>query len=375
MSETKEKMLKGAAIMSYEQCDLERIAETYPEAMREPFLWLAEFAREQCGKNLDALEHKIKRLGLPTTAGTLSKIIRGRWKKNARNEEVPPVMSLENFINMVEKLRSDPEISEMVERVDFVETPFTWESIRNYIDVRRPAGRICKFGLIFGPTGAQKTASLKHYAALPQNNRSTKWMEAPYKAKVSHFISNLAEAYGVPPIMSISRKLVRIQKNFSNKKCLIIENIQRLYADPYGRELAGTSQEIFNYLQRIQDETGMTIILSATPEFYNEFVSGIAKGFFEQFEGRVGGRNQFLVLPQYTPMEDMLAIANKYGLQDAESHIEYLTKIARMPGRVRILFQTLQTAKEDATESGQALTIEHVREVMPESAIISTTEA
>jgi hypothetical protein len=119
----------------------------------------------------------------------------------------------------------------------------------------------------------------------------------------------------------------------------------------------------------LQDEKGFTPILSATPEFYREFLNGLHSGYFEQFEGRVGGRDQFLILPEYAPMEDIICIATKYGLQDPEGNIEFLTKVARMPGRVRKLFQTLQTAKEEAVEDGAPFTIEHVKETLPETTV------
>lgn len=354
--------IRGQTLISYETRDLENIAATYPDEMREPFLWLADFTAEQCGRNLNTLEQKLKQLGLPTTAGTISKIMRGRWNRTAKNEKCPPAMALSGFIDMVEKLRANPDISETAELTRFIVTP-TAQLLMDYIDQRRSPTRINKFGMIIGPTGAQKTATFKHHISLPGNNRNCKWTESPHRPKMSHFVTNLARVYNIPLLASLMRKMIRIQDNLTHRKCIIFDNVQRLFVDD------SVNQEIFNFIQRLQEETGFTPIFSATPEFYGEFLRGARSGYFEQFEGRVGGRDQFLILPKYTPMEDILVIAASYGLQDAEAHIEYLTKVAKLPGRVRRLFQALQTAKEESVDVGSPLTIDLVKESLPESKV------
>ncbi len=90
------------------------------------------------------------------------------------------------------------------------------------------------------------------------------------------------------------------------------------------------------------------------------------QGYFEQFEGRAGGRRNFLVLPEYPPEEDVLAFAQAFKLQHADKHLPYLVKIAQEPGRVRSLLEDLQAAKVAAEGEGKALTIGQVKEARGE---------
>ena len=342
--------------VNYQDSVLEMNAQYYPEAMREPFLWLGVFTREECGKKLDVLEEKARRLGFSTTAGTFSKILRGLWNRNSRGQTLEnPIMAMDNFLDVVKALKADSNLNRMAGNVPFVMTP-TAKKIFEYIDKRRSPKRVNRFGLIVGPTGSQKTHSLKQYA-IENNHGRCVWMEA--EAHLGIMISKLADKYGVSSKIKSARKFIRIEECLNDSKTIIIENIQRLNvkAGEYG-------QPVFNWLQKVQDETGCTIILSATPQFHREFMLGRNMGWFEQFEGRCGGRKNFLVLPDYTPAADCHAIAKAFGLKDASNHTDYLKKIAQMPGRIRILFQVLQDAKQDADDDKQPLTIDYIRDIM-----------
>lgn len=364
---------RGAAQMvSYDLNTLEQIASSYPEAMREPFFWLAEFVREKCSRNLNTLEQKLREMGIPTTSGTVSKILRGRWNLDAKRNKVSPIMAQDKFIAMVERLQASPDLADPLSDIPFIETP-TYKTIENYITVRRHPGRVCKFGFIVGPTGAQKTACCKHFKS--KYPRSVAWVEAPEKPSLTRFIADAADQYRVSDWQSVMQKMLKIRENLTTNKVMIIENVQRLYKQPDGRDLIGASQPIFSYIQKLQDETGFVPIFTATPAFYQEFLQGISKGYFEQFEGRVGGRSQFLVLPAYAPREDIEVISDKFGLEPSKENVDYLERIARLPGRIRILFQTLQDAKQEADDSGVELSLDHVKELMPESFLMPMKEA
>jgi hypothetical protein len=342
------------AYLSLENARLDATAATYPEQMREPFIWFGAYVREKCAKNVDVLEAKLKAFGFSTTASTFSKILRGRWNTDANGNTIAPVMKLNNFLQIVERLRSEDKLEDLAGKVPFVETE-VWEMIRDYIDIRRAPDRICKFGLILGPTGAQKTACFQEYRTR-NNHGACVWLEAPYKGSQGEFISDLAEQYGCSPWLNLVRQRQRIAENVKRHNTIIVDNVQRLYMDNQG-----WNQPVFNYLQKLQDTTGCTIIMSATLEFGTRLQAGIGRGYFEQFEGRCGGAHQFLVLPGTTTREDVLLIAKAFGLQEPAKHVKYLEQLAAVRGRCRILFGSLQEAKRDADASGEKLTIDHVK--------------
>ena len=335
---------------------IERASSGYPEEMREPMLWLGGFIREECNNSVDVLEAKIKRLGFTTTASTFSKIFRGQWNRSANGTPLKsPVLALLNFIQIVDRLRMESRLAEQSAEVPFVETE-TWNTIRNYIDIRRAPGQVCKMGLIVGPTGSQKSHCLKHYKTL-NNHGQVVHIEADHTGHMGEFISDLANAYGCARTVKMPIKKLRISEYINDRRTIIIDNVQRLH-----RPDRGWSQPVFNYLQKLQDDTNCAIILCACVEFASVMTNSMERGYFEQFEGRCGGRRKFLTLPTWTPASDLLKIAEAFKLVEPQRHLKVLEKLSRESGRIRILFDVLQDARRMADEDGRPLTIDYVKE-------------
>jgi DNA transposition AAA+ family ATPase len=163
-------------------------------------------------------------------------------------------------------------------------------------------------------------------------------------------------ALGFSPESSMARKKQTLLTAVRPHHCIIVDNCQDLYRK--GQK----EQPAFSFLRRLQEVTGCTVILSITTDFERELMEGMIRGYFEQFEGRSGGRRKWLRLPEHAPEEDVLAIAQAFGLQDAKRHVKELAAITREPGRIRRLFEDLQEGKILASAAKAKLTIEHVRE-------------
>jgi AAA domain len=333
---------------------LEQTSLSLPESMREPFIWLGVYLREDCNRSLDVLESNMSALGLPTTGSTIGKMIQGRWQKDAdNNPTAAPVIAEKKFVDLVDRLRKQARLSAMAGQIPFIETE-TWQSIEPYIDVRRAAARICKFGLIIGPTGSQKSECLKQYATR-NNHGACVHIEAPDTPTMGKFIHELARSYGVKH-QSWADKRVAILDNVNAAKTIIVDNVQRLFKPGHG-----WNQPILSFLQKLQDDTRCTIILACVPE--SELVRG-GHGYFEQFEGRCGGRQEFLWLPEYPQPSELLQIAEAFKLRDPQKHLPVLEDLAKTRGRIRVLFNTLQLAKQLAeTEARKHITIADIRAV------------
>lgn len=334
---------------------VEERSKFLPEKMQEPFIWLCAYTREECSYNVDILHERFKALGFSHDKTTWGKILRGLWDKNADGKPAKaPCLAEDKFVKAVNALKNDARIKEQGGSIPFVMTP-TAETIHNFVDLKRTPDRVCKFGIIIGETGNQKTASLKNYCA--QNNHGLCVMvEAPERPSMSQFMTDLAKAYGYAETSSYGRKKAYVLDTVNRKKTIIVENVQRLYDPRYGDK-----QPIFSFLQKLQEDTGCTVIITFTPTFEKVFTASLQRGFFEQFEGRAGGRRNFLRLPEFPPEEDVLMIARAFGLRDIDKHSSELVKIAREPGRIRRLFEDLQDAKISAEAEGAKLTMQHVR--------------
>lgn len=325
----------------------------YPEELKTGVMWLAGYVRENCNRNVDMLVTEAKTLRIPFDKTTWMKILRGRFQKDAQGNPLgTPIVNLDKLLRAIKQLRDQNDRRELAGRVAFVKTP-TAEMIFNFIDKKRAPDRVNKFGMIVGHTGTQKTATLREYNR--QNNHGAGAMvESPANGSLSVFITDLAEKYGCSRQANQERKQNTIRESIGAGNYIIVENVQRLY-----QERDQSNQRVFNFLQKMQDDTGCTIIITLTPVFVNKLKRSIAEGYFEQFIGRAGGERDILTLEEFPSDEDVLAIAESFQLADAKNHLAELCKMVREPGRVRVLFEALQEAKVQAGK--RQLTINHIR--------------
>jgi hypothetical protein len=349
-------MAKTDTTISYEQGWLESVAQSYPEEMREPFLWLGLYVREKLHRNLDALVEQARKYGFQTDKTNFSKILRGKWNRDSEGKETTPCVKLKTFLSLVGTLRDADNVAQLAGKVPFIRTP-TAELIWNFVDAKRAPERVNRFGVIIGETGTQKTATLKAIAR--DKPLSCKWMESPENGSPREFIATLAEKYGTSLYAPQPMKRTKIFESVNDSQTIIVENVQCL-VNPSRHNSIQAQQPVFNFLRRLQDEKNPTIILTFTPEFEKTFSQGALAGYFEQFEGRAGGRDNFLRLPEFATDEDILSIAEAFELKDHEEHLAYLRAITRERGRIRRLFEDLQEAKMFHAQ-GKRLTIDHVR--------------
>jgi len=328
----------------------------YPEEVREPMQWVAAYCRDRCNHQISVLCAKCKDLKFETDYTYWHKIFAGKYFLIAP-QTGKPVGSVKNFLQIVEALRRRDRIDWRAGSIPFVETG-TWNIIRDRIDIIRQLGRVNRFLGIAGPTGSQKTACFKEYKQRNNHGRVTH-LEAPERPRMTQFINDLARCYGETVMKTMDRNIWFITQTVNETKTIIVDNVQRLYQP----DMEG-DQPIFNFLQKLQDDTGCAIVLSFTPLFVRTLKQGMNRGYFEQFIGRMGGERKLLILPDYAPRADVLAIANAFGLQDAEKHADYLETIAREPGRIRTLFDDLQAAKQLAED--KPFTIAQLREAREE---------
>lgn len=349
----------------YDDLTLQRHAASYPVELQEPFMWLGWFIREKCFGQLDVFMERAKAFGIEHDKTSWSKIMRGKWNQDSDGNEVTPCIALKKLLGHIKRFRDQNAIDEMAGKIDFIETPTT-QTIFAFIDNKRATDRVNKLGVVVGRTGLQKTASFKEYCRR-NNHGACVWMEMPENGSMKEFIVMLGVKYGGARRDSFEGARRRVMETLMptvglKHRTIIIDNAQAAY-----KEKNGAKQPVFDFIRRIGDETGCTVIISLTKEFHDTLqTDNQLKAYFEQFEGRAGGERGFLVLPDFPPEEDVLAIAEAFKLRDAEKHIDYLVKIGRERGRIRRIFEDLQQAKIDAETDKKPFTINYVKAVRGE---------
>lgn len=338
----------------FDETTTEQEAGHLPEDMRDSYRWLKTFCREECNRDIHRLTDRFRAVGVEHDATTWSKILRGLWNRNSGGAPLPsPVISMDRFLKGVERLRADVRSGASRGRVGYVQTT-SGTSMMDFMDRLRASDRVNKFGVIVGPTGSQKSATFIEYA-LRINHGTIRHAECPENGAMGEFTTVLASAFGFSKANATCQKRTMLLGCVRPHHCLIMDNAQDLWRDD------DTKQPAFSFLRRLQDVSGCTIILSITNTFERQLMGGLIRGYFEQFEGRSGGRKKWLRLPEYAPEEDVLMIAKAFGLADPQRHLKDLVEISREPGRIRRLFEDLQEAKILSNAEKAKLTIDHIR--------------
>lgn len=339
--------------LSFGDLHINELAVFFPEPLREPISWLLRYVRTDCRSTIPLLQEKMKSVGFHHDASTWVKIAKGLCfvdKSGAALEY--PVMKADHLAAAISALRTAVKREKSKGIIPFIETQVS-RDIWAHIDNIRDPGSVTPWTVIIGDTGSSKTASFREYVA--RNSTTTTWIES--SESFCLLLSDIAASMGISVRSSNERKCLEIEAAMSPSRCLIFDNAQDLY-NPKNE-----NQKTWSFLRKLSERTGVRIVLCLTTEGRNRLTRQAISGWFEQFEGRTGGSDSWLRLPEYPLPEDCVTIASAFGLTDAPKYQSELAKIARRPGRIRILFNVLQRAQITAAATGKPLSIDLVREV------------
>lgn len=345
---------------------IDQEAQLFPPFLRDLYRRVKIQCRDQYASDMTLVTEAFAKVGAARDKTTWCRIFkRGRWNHDGEGNPLPsPIVAAKKLAEEFESFLNQTRVELLRGKVPFVETQI-WNIIRRYIDKKMRPEWVNKFGVITGPTGLQKSASFKELAA---RNTDIKHLECVENSSCNQLISLLAYKYGVSVNRNVTEKRFKVYDNFGPTKCIIFDNTQDL------RKVSGDQEEFQKFLKFarwLQDERGGTIILSITPQdeasiFPKESI------FMEQFEGRCGGIDGFLRLPDQNPVDDLVAIAASLGMKDAEKHAELLQQIERLRGRIRTFYEMLQVAKFEADKDKSRLTVDYVQDVMEERRLAET---
>ena len=326
---------------------VEKIAH-YPADVKPHVIWLAEYIRAELDGSLKVFQSLCRDAGINRAHNTWYKILSGKYFTNSTGTAgiIEDIKLFREFLNKGVHANG---------HIPFIETT-TWSMVDDYITALRAPNNICRIGIIVSDTGTQKTACLKEYQ-IRNNHGATVRFEAPATAKLNKLLFKWLKCYSPRTYWKQNIQAENeLRKQLNDRKCVIIENAQRLY-----QTTKKANQEIFSFLQEIQEDTGCTLILCWTRGFTETFLNGSERAFFEQFVGRCGGADQILTLPEKCPVQDLRLIAKTVGVEDVEAALPTLKIWAKAEGKIRILFSKLQQAKRAAqAEGSEIITLDHL---------------
>lgn len=328
--------------------DYERGIAHYPEPIKQRIRWLQGYWLDRCAGNNASLRAIAAKAGWDKSETYFYNLLGGYYFKSKSGTWIEGGQAWSEFMEIFSAIQRYAEQAERQGRLHFIPTP-TYRCVEEFITARRALNAVCKVGGITGPTGGQKTACLKQYAQLNNHGQVIR-IEAPALPRVGVLQRKIADRYHIEgtALNYHATREAAIRENVNETRCIVIDNAQRLFVD--GK---GSDQPCFNWLLELQEDTECTLILSWTTDFTDKLTAGRAKGYLEQFVGRMGGMNDLLRLPDFTPESDLKTIARAFHLEPGKGAMDFLHRWSREAGRIRIVFQRLQRAKNFATIDGR----------------------
>ncbi len=377
MSEVRTRERNQATTIYWDDPHIEAEMQLFPKDLQESYRWLKVYVRDECKRDVDVLVSRAHDQGVNIHKTNWTRILKGRWKHDADGNELQsPYVSATNLLQAILAIQKQVRVELLQGGMPFVETS-TFHAIRSVVEKSLKKDRVNRFRVIVGPTGTQKTASYKELAL---RNPLIKWLESADNGSLKEFIIRLAIKCGASRSISYGPARAKIfealQPQNGQPKCMIVDNMQDMVRSDKKLIAMGKSietQPAYQFMRSLQDETGCAVIWSITPENEDQMFNAQSI-YLEQFEGRAGGRGNFLRLGNYPPKDDVVAIARTLGLKDAESFREELYFIGKQRGRIRFFFEILQEAKDEAAMDGKPFTYDYVQWALDEAALPETAK-
>jgi DNA transposition AAA+ family ATPase len=308
-----------------------------PEDHRDLVRWVHDHARNMrwTWKELET------ETGIDKTV--LFKVFNDRYRDGSGRR-----VGLDGICAKIAKLKRREMARGQAENQDFIET-----SVWNQIDWL--CGRAMKhhrMGFIFGDSQIGKTTSLKERTRRNNGGRTT-YAEMPPASGCQYMLKCIARPLKVPVHSSFDHMLDDIIGALDPSKQLIMDEFQRVFTT-YQKTSVMRCLDTIRY---IHDQTGCSIIVSATNVFRDQMRSGEFMKYLEQLQRR--GKSYELQLPTTTPRADLDLFAKKYGLPPADGEAEtVMTHIAKQDG-LGVFIMRLVDAKELANNKGVKPTWDH----------------
>ena len=359
----RERELRGTITILWDDSRIESEAELLPLTLRPLFIWLKRHVRDEFKRDVDILVERARAVGVTIDKTNWIRVLKGRWKHDAAGNELPnPYVSATNLFQAITAIQQQMRVELLQGGMPFVETT-TFHTIRRTVEKAMKKDRVNRFRVIVGPTGTQKTASYKELAL---RNPHIKWLESSDNGSLKEFTIRLAVKCGAGRNVSYTAARSKVQESMmphnGQVKCVIVDNMQDMIKNDRRGSQMGRSlerQPAYAFMRALQDETGCAVIWSITPEDEDSMFSA-QNMYMEQFEGRAGGRGNFLRLSNFPPKADVVLIAKTLGLKDADKNSDELMQIAKSRGRIRFFFEIMQEAKDEAALDGKEFTMDYV---------------
>lgn len=310
-----------------ERCDL------YPAEIREALVQVAEYTDRRLHNQRQALIDLLT-TDRPPDWTTVSRVFTGSYEKPLPfvQERVIPALKIirRNATGLIET----PVFCEITRCLDL------WSEMHVMAEIIGGAGR--------SKTVAAREWHLSHPDSI--------YLDCPAVGGAGAFLRELATELQIGTSATLDKLAVAIETRIDKRNVLIVDEIARIL--PTSANPHGPGVKTLNFLQRLHDRQGVTVIFVATDIFDETFNQLGLIRYLAQLHRRILFRYQI-------PAVDNREIACIVRAFNPEASVDLLREAKALgsgPDGVGPLFAYLNNARLLADEAGVPVDVEHLRE-------------
>ena len=325
---------------------IEAILPGYPADCRAALKWLANYCLTRCDSSHKILAAHSGEAGAQRSFATFYALFKGTY--NLSGEQ-----ARRQFMEVVTKLKAyDAKNNAESERLFYRSDAY--DEFENVVLSRRKSFIKNRLVMISGPTGSGKTEMVDEFIARNGQDLSIRKVDSPQRASLYDFMAACCISLGIGMRGLLEFKAEEVIENVRTLDILFIDDAHRLY-----REALASNQTVWNFIQRLHDQTKTVIVTPVTDVFVQDIES---ISYFHQFFGRMGGKANIIRLPHHPEDEHIIGVCEVYGLKNAEKYLTEVRHAAHGVERLRPLQDALAFAR--AANDGP-FTIDDLLEFLP----------
>jgi hypothetical protein len=300
---------------------------------------IAEYAETRLHLNRPALVDLLSAGGAPDWT-TVQRVFAGRYDK-------PGPFIQSRCLPALKMIRADV--------AGFVETPV----VRDITSCLEQWSRDHVMAEIVGTAGRSKTFAAREWHL---DNPDSVYIDCPAVGGIGAFLREIARQIGAATSGSLDHLSENIRGKLDKRNTLLVDEVARIL--PSTPNPRSPEVRILNFLHRLHDKNGVTVVFIATDIFDDTFSDYKLEKFLAQLHRRilyryeipkVSTREIFLIVRAFRPDVDKGKAADMALLKEA-------MQIGSGPDGIGPLFVFLKNAKLLADAHGESLRVEHLQD-------------
>lgn len=315
--------------------DVAQMTADYPADLREPLVELSRYVDEHLHGSPKGLTDLLTTDTAPDWT-TVARVFQGKYDNPRRFVE-------DRVLPALKRARADV--------TGYVDLPVS-RQIRECLDMWSDLGAC---GEICGGAGRSKSYTAYEWHL---DNPYSIYIDCPAVGGVGAFLRELAKELGIGSSGTLDSLAWSIEQKLDKRNVLLVDEVARVLPASGNPHSAGV--KALNFLQRLHDRQGVSVIFIATDIFDQTFQDCRLEKYLAQLHRRIRYRYQ---IPAVTA-EEVACICRAFAPAPSRDLVKEAFRIGTGPDGIGPLFAYLRDASLLATARQEPLDLDHLAAAM-----------